>query len=83
MLRSIHTLTVLAILFLVCGIGPGVLAQPSGRYITPQMTDLIHAHQVVLQQMNAHEADGRLMDLSDPRMLPLLTEGWRVGGCVD
>ena len=53
-------------------------SQPAAPYVTPQMTELIHAHRSVLERMNAPDAQGKPPRIGDTQMTPLLTEGWKL-----
>ncbi len=54
--------------------------QPAAPYVTPQMVELIHTHQSVLERMNAPDNKGKRLELDDTQMAPLLTEGWNLAG---
>jgi hypothetical protein len=53
---------------------------PPAPYITPQMAEIIHAHQSVLDRMNTTGSQGKLPQLTDAQMASLLTEGWQLAG---
>jgi hypothetical protein len=82
MLKFIRHLAAVLILFIPCVTRLGAATQPAVPYITPRMMELIHEHQSVLADMNAHSNNGKLSQVSDPRMKPLLTEGWRLVSCL-
>jgi hypothetical protein len=58
----------------------GIASQLHAAPLPRQLQQLKDAHQRVMARMNAPGADGKLTQLDDARMLPLLKEGWQLVG---
>jgi proteasome lid subunit RPN8/RPN11 len=80
MLGKIRLLAAMLIILVPCVTKLSAETQPAYSHVTPQMMELIHAHQSVLERMNAPAKDSKPPQLDDARMKPLLTEGWRLAG---
>jgi hypothetical protein len=59
---------------------PSSFAQNAYRPQQPRMDMLRSEHVDLLEQLNAKDAKGRLMELDDPRIPPLLMKGWGQAG---
>lgn len=80
MFKLIRLIAAILTILIPCTTKPSADAQPAPPYVTAQMTELIHAHRSVLERMNLPSKDGKLPQLDDPRMKPLLTDGWKLAG---
>jgi hypothetical protein len=78
MLRLIRLFATVLIVLFLCVTNFSAETQPAASYITPQMTELIHAHRSILEHINRPDENAKPLQLNDARMTPLLTEGWRL-----
>jgi hypothetical protein len=77
--RSIKCCLV-AILFACGPLHVALGAGQSRTALSPVMERLRNEHQHILDELNTKDADGKLMELDNPRVPALLREGWDVAG---
>jgi hypothetical protein len=80
MLKQNSLLAAPLIVFLSFTTQLGAAVEPTANYITPQMSELIREHRLVLERMNAPDQKSNSLPLDNSWMPPLLTEGWRLAG---